>query len=52
MTLGELLQNSPLPVLRKLGTLFPSADCKGVLSVDAWEGAQGAWEKVEQRRGK
>ncbi|KAL1408696.1 hypothetical protein Q8F55_005509 [Vanrija albida] len=52
MTLGELLQNSPLPVLRKLGTLFPSADSKGVLSVDAWEGAQGAWEKVEQRRGK
>lgn len=50
--LGALLQNSPLPVFRKLGRAFPSAEDKGVLSSEAWEGAQATWEKVEQRKGK
>lgn len=49
---GSLLQNSPLAILRKLGNVFPSRDEAGVLNEQAWEGAQNAWERVEQRRGK
>lgn len=49
---GSLLQNSPLAIFRKLGNFFPSRDEAGVLNEQAWEGAQNAWERVEQRRGK
>lgn len=49
---GSLLQNSPLAIFRKLGNVFPSRDEAGVLNEQAWEGAQNAWERVEQRRGK
>lgn len=49
--LGALLQNSPLPIFRKIGASFPSSEDKGILSLDAWEGAQAAWEKLEQRKG-
>lgn len=50
--IGSLLHNSPLPILRKLGAQFPDQVTAGVLDAHAWEGAQAAWEKVEQRRGK
>ncbi|GMK59105.1 hypothetical protein CspeluHIS016_0701200 [Cutaneotrichosporon spelunceum] len=49
---GKLLHNSPLPILRKFGASFPSSLDEGVLDSDAWEGAQAAWESVDQRRGK
>jgi hypothetical protein len=49
---GKLLHNSPLPILRKFGASFPSSLDEGVLDSDAWEGAQAAWEAVDQRRGK
>ncbi|BEI89909.1 uncharacterized protein CcaverHIS019_0212710 [Cutaneotrichosporon cavernicola] len=49
---GKLLHNSPLPILRKFGASFPSSLDEGVLDSDEWEGAQAAWEGVDQRRGK
>lgn len=50
--IGKLLHNSPLPILRKAGASFPSSWEVGVLDSDEWEGAQAAWEAVDQRRGK
>lgn len=50
--IGGLLQNSPLAIFRKLGQVFPSRDEAGILDEQTWEGAQNAWERVEQRRGK
>lgn len=49
---GRLLHNSHLPILRKFGASFPSSLDVGVLDPDEWEGAQMAWEAVDQRRGK